>query len=818
MELKNEKQPMIVPVCILVLIITLQQAIPMFTGNFFGSEGDWISQHVSIAESLRDAMIESKCLIPQFLQLGAGSSVYDFSYYGLLRPDVLVSCIFPTISVKYFIAGYALAGIYASGILTYFWLKKQNVQDRMALFGAILLTSSAAFYHAHHQIMFINYMPFLILALIGVDRIRTKGKSSLLIFSSFMICIHSFYYAPTCMLVIGMYSLSSLMEEHSRLGKQKGLKIALAMGIAVGMAMILLLPTALEILSGSKDGGRFTNRPLQLIWPDMKGLFYSPYSCGLTVLVLFSIIHCIVVKRKRCLAFVTLVCMSVPFVSLILNGGLYAREKILIPFIPICVLLTAQTLQKLWNQEEKYNVLVLLCCCVPGFFSEWKIIAFADFTIIAVWMFLQTSNKNILVQARKYTFVLCLVPMVSAMFLINLSDSHVKWIEKSKVKGHANGYISREDMRQEIPKAFIEQIAKANLYRTEILNSAFSNCNLTKKELQRSTMYSSVSNPLYSEFFYDTMKNAIGYNNRVALVAGENPYFNYFMGIKYLISEKDKIPLGYEKIMEEEKLALCENKEVLPMCYGTSQIMSYEDYKTLKFPDTVEALCTSVVVNTTNKSVIPKSHFQKITPELLQGALPDQIRILQFKIDRKGKKEVVIHVNNIKNKLSSRSAPYPNHNTVFTYIMDHNNNNEAISVKASKGDYKVKDVKAYIMDKTYLKHKNVVQPEQEMKKWDGKQIFYGKINMRNQGYFVTSYPWKKGYKVQVDGKMQEPEIVNTAFLGFPLESGIHQICIQFEAPGYRVGKIITIIAVLLWGIIFFVENRSREENLNEKQK
>ena len=171
MQLKNEKQKTACQICMLALIITLQQILPLLAGNFFGSEGDWISQHVAIAESLRDAILKSKCLIPQFLQLGAGSSVYDFSYYGLLRPDVLISCMFPQISVKYFIAGYALVGIYVSATLTYLWLEKQNIDRRNSILGAILLTSSAAYYHAHHQIMFINYMPFLILALMGVDRI-----------------------------------------------------------------------------------------------------------------------------------------------------------------------------------------------------------------------------------------------------------------------------------------------------------------------------------------------------------------------------------------------------------------------------------------------------------------------------------------------------------------------------------------------------------------------------------------------------------------------------------------------------------------------
>lgn len=803
MGLKKEQRVFWGSICLICFVITLQQVgIPMLTGKFFGSEGDWISQHVAIAETLRDAMIQSKSLIPQFVQLGAGSSVYNFSYYGLLRPDVIGACFFPQIPVRYVIAGYALLGIYASGILTYIWLRKKNLQNKIALFGALMLSSSTAFYHAHHQIMFINYMPFLLLAMIGVDRIIEKKKSSVLIFSCLMICMHSFYYAPACIFVIGLYSVSQCIECTSRVEKKRMGNIAIAIAIAIGVAMILLLPTALEIISGSKDGGQFADQRLQIIWPDIKGLLYSPYSCGLTFLALFSIIHCIIGNRKRMLAILTLICMAVPLISLVLNGGLYAREKILIPFLPICVLLTTLTLQKLWNQKETYDVLALVLCAIPAMFSKWKIFAFAEIGILFIWIFLQRSNKAILRKVRTYTFGLCLLPIVSSMLFLNLFCE--------------NGYISTKEVQQDIPQEFLEKVAKEKVYRTEILDRAFTNGNLTKKELKRTTMYSSVTNPMYATFFYDTMKNPIGYNNRVALIAGEHPYFNYFMGIKYLIANKNQAPLGYKKIMEEGTVALFENEEVLPICYGTTQVMSREQYKQLAFPDTLEALCTSAVVETNTPSVRFSGHAKKINPEELQDSFQDKIRILQFHVQRKDANQVVIAINHIKNKLSSNRAPYPNHNTDFTYVMNASHEKTPISVQASKGAYKVMDRNAYILDHDYLKHKEIIKPENETIEGSRNQVFLGKITMQKAGYFITSYPWKKGYQVYVDGKRQEPEIVNTAFLGFPLEKGMHKIEIQFEAFGYTEGKIITSISLSLWGLLIFIEWKNKEEKQNEK--
>ena len=63
-------------------------------GLIFGFGSDWLSQHLPIAESLRQAMLESGRLLPLYIDLGGGVSVYDFAYYGLLRPDGLPAACF----------------------------------------------------------------------------------------------------------------------------------------------------------------------------------------------------------------------------------------------------------------------------------------------------------------------------------------------------------------------------------------------------------------------------------------------------------------------------------------------------------------------------------------------------------------------------------------------------------------------------------------------------------------------------------------------------------------------------------------------------
>ena len=204
----KEKRLAWIHMTLLVFLVSLQQLLPLRNGMIFGSEGDWYSQHIAIAETLRQTMLESGEMIPQFISLGGGSSIYDFSYYGVLRPDLLIACLLPNVEMKYIISIYALLGIYSSGILCYFWLEKNRISPWFSFIGAVLLVSSTCFYQSHHQIIFVNYLPFLLLAFLGIQRVIVREKRGLLILALFMIDLHSFYYAPACLCAAGIYSIS----------------------------------------------------------------------------------------------------------------------------------------------------------------------------------------------------------------------------------------------------------------------------------------------------------------------------------------------------------------------------------------------------------------------------------------------------------------------------------------------------------------------------------------------------------------------------------------------------------------------------------
>ena len=79
MQLKKFRYPVLLTIISATLLLL---SIP--AGAVFGSEIDWLSQHVSIAEHFRQTFYENHSLLISFSELGGGSNFYMFAYYGYL--------------------------------------------------------------------------------------------------------------------------------------------------------------------------------------------------------------------------------------------------------------------------------------------------------------------------------------------------------------------------------------------------------------------------------------------------------------------------------------------------------------------------------------------------------------------------------------------------------------------------------------------------------------------------------------------------------------------------------------------------------------
>lgn len=768
--------------CLLLLCIPYGDAV-------FGSNVDWLNQHVRIAQHIRDACYAQETLLPDYSSLGGGSNMFMFAYYGILRLDILISLLLPHVEMQTILIAYAIASMYASCLLCYFWLKRQGITPWTCFISTLLLACATCFFQLHRQLMFINYLPFLCFLLYAVD----KKKSSYLVLVIIGIFTHSFMFSISCFIVGMLY-----VQYKSYSWKQ----YLLAWMLACSLCALLLVPSALAILEQHKDVGKTNTLNLLSLQFDMKNFLYSPYGCGLSVLSVYSLLYGIYNKKTRRLSISISILTFCSLCSYILNATLYVRSKIYIPFVVIFILLIANALDDLKRTSisTKRTICIILVCllCVQSNIYMYML----DLLLLCIFLYVHH------VTGKRWLYIILL------LFPIGLSI----------ITHHKDTYITKKQLQQPFQDSQLQSFYTSSNYRFDMMNDPLTNANyLPLSTMKKSTMYSSTMNEAYSQFYYDIMKTPISIKNRVALLANSNPFLQHMMSIRYLQTKADNIPIGYTIKQQKGSYVLAENKHVKPMLYATSQLMSEQQYQSYSFPYNLDTLCNRAIVKKAPASSYTSQIKQLPTPLALQKdikitnkktqkqtiTLPkvekDQILIVSFDVVSPQGKEVSIRIHGIQNKLSAATANYPNHHKSFVYYLSDLGDTQ--SIQLSKGSYTIQHMNFYSIPYAALQQQKI-QPI-KLQKQTNPSLLQGEIDWQSDGYVITSIPYQRGYRVEVDGKQVAIEKVNHAFIGFPLTKGFHTIQLVYQAPGTVIGRWISSIAVVL-SLILLYKKRKKE--------
>ena len=791
-------------VCSIIFLFFLTIVMVMIitpSSYLFGSNTDWLSQHVNLADYLRHTMIENKTLFPDFaFNIGAGVNIYNLSYYGLFRPDVLIGCLIPSVAMKDIIIIYMVINLILSVNLLYIWLKSKNFNNGLCIIGAILLLCSSVLFHSHRQIMFVDYMPWLIMALIAIDRYLKNSRSLMLIIAIVLMIANSYFFSVAGIVVVFSYYCYCV--------KKINLKNIWAfikpVMIGILICSVLLLPTAYVMLENHQSKGSSINF-LSLFIPrlNMKGLLYDNYGCGLTYLSWIGLVLSLKLKEIRKLSIWLLLLIFIPVFCFGLNGFLYSRPKILIPFIPLLIYVTIYSLSKFEELMIKidYRLWILILLPVVIFYQKPLVIFDIVFAIFSVCLYLRFNKKAL--------YLMMIMPLVLS-FNINRQEEFVS-----------------SDTYQQVSS--INGIKVDNGTRYDIFKQSLNTSNLANNNELRTSIYSSVNNSLYNHFYYDIINNPISIRNRVASLSNSNIFFQGMMGVKTIYSE-EIVPIGYQKIGNN----LYENNDVLPIIYATSDTYSEEKFDELAFPATLDTIYNNVVVANGDNQY--QSQIKELKLDYLinkqssnlhitalksgyrvntkgKGVLQldlnqnfeNQIMIIEFDIDKVKylkTRDTSITINGIKNKLSSTSAAYPNGNNHFTYVISQNEPLSDLQIEFSSGRYDVLNIKLYSLDYNVIKNRNSqIDKLNGVYNQDGK-IVKGSIDVSKDGYLVTSLPYQNGYIITIDGKKVDSFCVNKAFLGSKISSGKHQIEITFKAPAKNIslfGSVIGLVLLLLHG-------------------
>ena len=840
-KMQNNKTKYIHYGCI-ILFLLLMMLLPLGFDSMFGSKTDWIGQHTTFADYFRMLFYNTGDLFPDYaFHIGGGNNIYFFSYYGLLNPLLMLSYLFPFLSMSTYIMILNIILVLVTGILLYEFLLHKKYSNKLSLLVTLIMMSSTfLIFHAHRHYMFINYMPFLILALFGIDRYFETKKKGLFIFSIFMMIMLSYYYSVTGIVVCALYTIAEVIRRENTYSfkkiLQKGYPLLLCTFLAIMMSCILLLPTASVILSG-RGSEESTISLLSLFIPsaNLDGLVYDPYTLGVTATGVLAIFASVFSKKKehRFLSISFLLILCFPIFVYILNGTLYVREKILFPFFPIIALFFANLLQELEQDEIKLKpvIITMIIFSLLAIISSSQIwIYYLDLAFVLILLYVTVKKKNV--------YILGIGTLIIAMTTCFNTQLQEDYPTRDEYYNQIQSSVKQDLIEPVLEKE--EEFVRMNdrndvLYTVNKVYSPYS---------YRTSIYSSTYNKNYVDFLRNDLKIAYASRNPMILKENDDIFESYFLGVKYIVATTEQGP-GYKKIAEkydqktDRTYYLYENENVLPVLYGRSQTMSEDAYQKLDYPENVLALLQYTITedskeepeidevklveqldltNLENVSMNQKENEVVITAQedasfriQLPEEVDDDLIVFEMDITEQASCEngdISMTIEGVENKLTCEEWQYQNHNNTFHYVISHHEHKNYLEVTLKKGTYHFKNIHIYQIPSTLLESvADDVTPFHLNKEKTKGDTLEGTITMEEDGYFVTSIPYDKGFTVYVDGKKVEYETVNHTFLGFPLEKGEHQIEMIYEAPLKKIGMITSIIGFVIFIGILVIDKK-----------
>lgn len=797
--------------------------------TLYGSILDWNTQHSVIPEYFRSLFYRTLNIFPDFaLNLGSGQNIYNYSYYGLFNPVIIISYFLPFISMKSYIQISSILLVYSSVILFYYFLRRNKVNENVSLLSSVVfLTASPLLFHSHRHIMFMNYMPFLILALIGVDKYFEKDNSKLLCISTVLIILMSYYYSIPAIISIVIYGVYKYIKLNKKITVKSffkdGFRFLIPIMIAILISCILLVPTFYAILIGRLPNDiNISLSDLLVPRINVKYLMYNAYGVGLTSISLLALIN-LFFDKKRENRFL-LICLSsliiFPIINYLLNGTMYIDAKVLIPFLPLYTLVISYMFDKISTKKIDLRKLVIASLAVLFLIyvgkSSYGNYFYIDFIFSLTLIIIATKTNT------KYLFkVLTIVLLVIYSCAGNSKDTLV-----SRKDINSSENVNQEKLIKKIPKGY-DHTTLYNL-KLENVNNIYGNLNIYSDYL-----YSSTGNANYNLFMFDTFEVPMQSRNRLIISANKDLMYLMFSNNRYFIGDNVDIT-GYKEIDKIGDTKLYENTDVLPFMYVSYNYYNKTDFSKKSFPYNNEILLNNVVVNekTNNEfktsikeTFIRQSDIKYMDPSIINNGdritvkkdnsrmlidIPEvarnKILFVSFNLEPQSCKvgDLLVNINGNTNKLTCREWKYYNGNTTFNYVISGDTSNK-VEVTFSKGMYKIDNLKIYYMDYNDIRdiNKKVTKVDIDSKTKGDK--IYASVETEKDGYFVTTLPYDKGFTIKVDNKKIDYEKVNTAYVGFKISKGKHNIVIEYKAPFKIIGLIMSFIGIIVY-ILFYHNN------------
>lgn len=255
------------------------------------------------------------------------NNIYYYIYIGIFNISTFIVMLFSFINTKYLILATNIVNLLMSVLLFYKLLKNNRFNYNICFYGTIIFMISYLS-NIFNEVIYLNYLPFLILGLLSIDKFIKENDKKLFIFSIVMIGCTNY----KCLLLSNILFLFYYLYKIKNINNKKILNFILLLIIVNTFLSFIYLPILLYNYEG-----------------------YIPnYKNEINILMVFSIIMLLFNKKEKPLLL---------FLMLGLTLNYFLKINISV-FYPLYCLSTCIILKNIYELKIKKETIYKLLVCL----------------------------------------------------------------------------------------------------------------------------------------------------------------------------------------------------------------------------------------------------------------------------------------------------------------------------------------------------------------------------------------------------------------------------------------------------------------------
>lgn len=810
-----------------------------------------------LKQIINNIFVNHSFVIPQWdFSIGEGSDIIQtLNYYVIGDPFALLCVLIPYDYLYLFSDISALCRLYCAGLAfgyLCFYLKNEDWQANLV--GSI--SYAFCFYAIMNTIEFpfmLNYLVYLPLIIVGIEKIIRENKYLLLIASIFVSASSSlpFFYMIVIFTVIYCLIRAIYIELTIKEKLIIGTKITICSLLGICLAAPIFIPSLLNLFNNSRVTKEYASASVfsfANIIKTLPLLIISNHTIDtatgcLVIPCLLSMISLFLSKKdneKILITFFILMVLMIssPLFIKFINGMTNETNR----WMGLCSLImnyifvyNYEQILNIKNKKIIYLILLMvyfgLCCYLDAERIKLHILLFVTSLITIIGLILLKNNN------LKKLLVLGVSIFTILLNMYNLLSTSL-WDYTNKATN-----VDVLNKSNDIEIIAVNNITDDSFYRYSGNKLV---CNESSGGHSHSTNYywsfpnDDVVNFRTDLGYYDyNLNHYDGYNERSLL--------NDLASVKYyLAKDSSSVPYGFEYLNSNNDYDIYKNNNSLPLFYVYSNSISYDNWKKLTILQRQESLLNNVVLDnsyldTTNTNFTSKRIDYEYKTEEGININSNKISIsntessLELNINYDGEGEYYLVINNIEFYGMSNTQIYINcsngvSNTLYHKSKDHfryaGRNNYAvclgyldeplkdIDIKfLYPGEFEFDSIEVYKLEPSNYENGLNKLKDINIKTFDvNTNSIYSQISVNEDKFLCMSIPYTKGWKAYIDGKEAELQKANVMYMGLNITKGEHVIELKYSTPGFKIGFCLSTIS-LVTVISYYILKKKNKINI-----